>query len=319
MSNIPNTFDSVFKTMKVNHISMFIPVLNEIYGTDYTKDDELNILTSDGYFLTEKEFKKLIEHKESDFLVVVRGHYYLIESQSYEDGSMDIRIAEYAFMSARSTVKKENGYAVFTMPEFTVIYVRSGKNTPPETKILFKFPDGTEVPYTCKNVMINDYSKEEIFERKLYPYLPFYLMRYEKILKDENADIEAITNELQSVSDMLDKARQSGSLDDSEYKDIRDFIQIIIDHITNGNKNEERLVKSMGGIVFETATQKLIKEGDEMRLISMVCKKLKKGFGVLEIADMFEEDEIRISLIAQAALKVDPPYDVDAIYEELHK
>ncbi len=323
MANISNAFDSVFKTMKVNHIRMFIPVINEIYGTDYTKDDPVNILTSEGYFLSEKEFEKRVEHKESDFLIVIHDHYYLIESQSYEDGSMDIRIAEYAFMSARSTVKKENGYAVFTMPEFTVIYVRSGDNTPKETKILFRFPDGTEVPYKCRNVMINDYSKEEIFENKLYPYLPFYLTRYEKIIKNEKSDIEVIEREIQSISTRLDKAMRNGDLDDSEYKNLRDFIEIIIRHIANGNKNEERLVNSMGGTVFETASQRLIREGkeigDEIRLIKTICKMLKRGDTIDEISDFTEEDEIRISLIAQVALKVNPPYDVDAIYEELHK
>ena len=36
----------------------------------------------------------------------------------------------------------------------------------------------------------------------------------------------------------------------------------IITHITNGNENEERLVKIMGGTVIETESEKLIRRGD---------------------------------------------------------
>jgi hypothetical protein len=39
------------------------------------------------------------------------------------------------------------------------------------------------------------------------------------------------------------------------------FVNTIIRHITDGNKNEERMVKIMGGTVIETESERLIKEG----------------------------------------------------------
>ena len=41
------------------------------------------------------------------------------------------------------------------------------------------------------------------------------------------------------------------------------FVNTIITHITNGNKNEERLVNIMGGTVIETESEKLIRKGRE--------------------------------------------------------
>ena len=39
------------------------------------------------------------------------------------------------------------------------------------------------------------------------------------------------------------------------------FVNTIITHITDGNKNEERLVSVMGGTVIETESERLRREG----------------------------------------------------------
>ena len=61
------------------------------------------------------------------------------------------------------------------------------------------------------------------------------------------------------------------------------------------------------------------RKGDEKRLIGMICKKLKKGKDIDTIADELEEEVETIAPIIETAIKFAPDYDVDAIYEELHK
>jgi hypothetical protein len=64
-------------------------------------------LPSEGY-LTENETNgggKEIEEKISDFLMKIENEVYILECQSYDDGSMAIRIAEYAFITARQSCK----------------------------------------------------------------------------------------------------------------------------------------------------------------------------------------------------------------------
>ena len=58
-------------------------------------------------------------------------------------------------------------------------------------------------------------------------------------------------------------------------------------------------------------------EGDTGRLVSQICKKLKKGMSVAQIADAVEEDEARVQLIVDLAQKYAPDYDVDKIVQEL--
>ena len=58
-------------------------------------------------------------------------------------------------------------------------------------------------------------------------------------------------------------------------------------------------------------------EGDTGRLVSQICKKLKKGMSVAQIADAVEEDEARVQAIVDVAQKYAPDYDVDKIVQEL--
>jgi hypothetical protein len=57
------------------------------------------------------------------------------------------------------------------------------------------------------------------------------------------------------------RLHKEGELADNELVDIMGFVNTIITHITNGNQNEERLVKIMGGTVIETESEKLIRQG----------------------------------------------------------
>ena len=50
---------------------------------------------------------------------------------------------------------------------------------------------------------------------------------------------------------------QEGELSDDELIDLKGFVNTIITHMTNGNKNAERLVIIMGGTAIETESDKI--------------------------------------------------------------
>ena len=58
-------------------------------------------------------------------------------------------------------------------------------------------------------------------------------------------------------------------------------------------------------------------EGEQRKLIQLICKKLEKNVAVSEIADMLEEDVETIQEISNVASKYAPEYDIDKIMEEL--
>lgn len=255
-------YDNVFKTMKSKHKRLFISVINDIFDKKYPLDAKVEVLPSEGY-LTESETadgSKEIEEQISDFLIKIGSEVYLLECQSYDDGSMAIRIAEYAFIVARQSATWDIGHATIPMPRFCVIYVKRTERTPKNTTITFKFPDGQEVNYDSENVIIEEFTKEYIVQKRLFPYIPFYIARYEKEIASEG-NIESAVSDLEYFRDEMIRLYKTGELSDEELLDLMGFVNTIITHITNGNKNEERLVNVMGGTVIETESERLRREG----------------------------------------------------------
>ena len=290
-------YDNVFKTMKMKHKRLFVSVINDVFGKDYPLDVKVDVLPSEGY-LTENETadgSKELEEQISDFLIKIRDEVYLLECQSYDDGSMSIRIAEYAFIVARQSAVWNIGKATIPMPRFTVIYVKRTEKTPKETAITFTFPDGQSVDYKSDNVILEELTKEYIIEKMLFPYIPFYIARYEKdVISGDN--IEAVVDDLTYFRNEIIRLNNESELSDGEMADLMGFVNTIITHITNGNKNEERLVNIMGGRVIETQTEIWIRQGMEQGEAKMLIKLGQKdGLSDAAILNSLQE-EIGVSI-----------------------
>lgn len=264
-------YDNVFKTMKSKHKRLFVSVINEIFGKNYPLDVLVETLPSEGY-LTDSETvdgSKLIEEQISDFLIKIKNEIYLLECQSYDDGSMSIRIAEYAFIVARQFAAWDIGKAKIPMPRFSVIYVKKTERTPKKTTITFTFPNGKEVDYEADNVILDEIPKEQIIQKKLFPYIPFYIARYEDDIVKEGKNINGAVNDLTYFRNEMIRLHKEGELDDCEIVDLMGFINTIITHITDGNENEERLVSIMGGAVIETESEKIKRNATVQTVIKM--------------------------------------------------
>ena len=266
-------YDNVFKTMKSKHKRLFIPVINDVFGKEYPLDAEITVLPSEGY-LTDSETAdggKKIEEQISDFLLRIGNETYLLECQSYNDDSMAIRIAEYAFITARQSAIWDIGHAVIPMPAFSIIYIKRTDKTPPKTSVTFAFPDGQTVDYESDNVILEQFTKENIVEKRLFPYIPFYVARYEKDISLEKG-INHVIGDLTYFRNELLRLREENELSDAEMIDLMGFVNTIITHITNGNKNEERLVNVMGGTIIETESEKWMRQGIQQGQVKMLIE-----------------------------------------------
>ena len=271
-------YDNVFKTMKMKHKRLLVPVINDVFERNYRPDVKVEILPSEGY-LTESETSnggKEIEEQISDFLIRIEDEVYLLECQSYDDGSMAIRIAEYAFIVARQLAVWDIGHAEIPMPRFSVIYIKRTGQTPKKTVITFVFPDGQRVDYGSDNVILEQFSREKIVEKRLFPYIPFYIARYEKDIVSEGNIDQAVEDLIYFRDEML-RLHRKGELSDAELVDLMGFVNTIITHITNGNKNEERLVKVMGGRVIETESERLMRQGMEQGIQQGMEQGMEQG------------------------------------------
>jgi hypothetical protein len=98
----------------------------------------------------------------------------------------------------------------------------------------------------------------------------------------------------------MHRLHEVGELADDEFIDLKGLINTIITHITNGNKNEGRLVKVMGGVVLETESDKLRREGRTTERAKTVKNMLKKGKTPEEIADWCGYDLDFVNQVAES-------------------
>lgn len=114
--------------------------------------------------------------------------------------------------------------------------------------------------YKSANVILEEFTREYIVEKRLFPYIPFYIARYEKEITSGDS-IDNAVKDLEYFRDEMAHLHKEGELSDDEIIDLMGFVNTIISHIANGNNNEERLVNIMGGTVIETESEKLIRQG----------------------------------------------------------
>lgn len=69
--------------------------------------------------------------------------------------------------------------------------------------------------------------------------------------------------------------------------------------------------------ILEVGIQKGLEQGEQKKLVSLVCKKMAKGYTVDEIADMLEEEPSVIQTIYDIAKPYQPDYDIEQIYRNL--
>jgi hypothetical protein len=79
-------------------------------------------------------------------------------------------------------------------------------------------------------------------------------------------NIDGAIRDLEYFRDEMLRLHEEGELSDGEIVDLMGMVNTIITHITNGNKNQERLVNVMGGTIIELESERFVRVESE-RLI----------------------------------------------------
>ena len=154
-----------------------------------------------------KPWEKIIHHT----MMPIR------QCQSNPDGTIAIRMLEYDFYIGMKKIKKnESGIYEVTFPQSCVIYLRHNSNTEEEMKVQVNIPGQIIFTYAVPIIKAQKYSLDEIFEKKLFLLLPFYIIRYEKLLKDQvgknknfsekKEEIEKLVREYETIVERMEQA-----------------------------------------------------------------------------------------------------------------
>ena len=86
--------------------------------------------------------------------------------------------------------------------------------------------------------------------------------------------------------------------------------------VIKGRKNEIWRTQYMKEwVVIQDARDEGIEQGEDRKLIKLICCKLRKGKSIPQIADELEEEETRIKVICDAAKAFAPDYDENKVIQ----
>lgn len=243
-------FDDVFRTIVQKMPSLLIAVINEVFNTSYSEDEDVIQLRN--------EHKEVFGSITTDSIVKINDRIYHIECQSNNDLTMVIRMIEYDFSIALEAAFKNGRPYVIEFPESCVLYLRNN-NVPDKLEMEVRLPNGESFTYDSKVVKVQDYSKDIIFRKKLLMFLPFYVLRYEETsdtIENDDEMLKALLLEYEEIRKSLDevmKEKEKTSL----YTNLIKLIVRITDYIFEKSEKARKGVETiMGGQVLELQSEK---------------------------------------------------------------
>lgn len=281
-------FDDVFRTMLEKMPELVIPLINEVFGTNYPTDIPIE--------QQRNEHQTKSGEKITDTRLKIADKIYHIECQSTSDTEMVIRMIEYDFAISLESKKIENGRYRIYFPHSCVLYLR-GKGRSNTIGMDIVMPNGQIIKYDLPAIYVENYTTDVIFQKKLLFLLPFYIMRYEKSREKLEKNPEELRELLQEYEKIAGKLEDSllGRGREAQHRYLVEVIIRISDYIfANSEKTKKGVNAAMGGEVLDLKTDKLIDEirqdvkeevRDEVKM-EIVVYMLKKGINTLEeIAD----------------------------------
>ncbi len=279
MGNDHTIFDDVFRTMLERMPQLVIPVINEIFHTSYSEDEPIEQYRNEHH----TKSGELI----TDSYLGICDKLYHLECESRPKGNMSIRMIEYDFAIALENAEQTDDIYEINFPHSCVLYLRHTMRTPGVLTVKVNLPDGRHFLYHTPTVKLQEYTKEEIFQKRLLFFLPFYIMRYEKDLPEIARDPEQVSRLLAEYEEI--RVRLKKELQEDEEAAIltrlAELTERISDYILRSEQIlRERIGDIMGGKVLELETDKILAQAHERGLEQGIAEGLEQG-----IAEGFEQ------------------------------
>lgn len=239
-------FDNTYKTIINRCPELLIPLVNEQFGEHYDLNEKVTNVN--------KDIQRANGEIEADSVFMIGSHFYHVECQSNPDGTIAVRMLEYDFFIAYQNMKKDShGSYVLRFPKSCVLYLRHNKNTKDHMSVKVKIDDEQQFEYKVPIVKVQNYTIEELMEKKLYMLLPYYIMRYED-KKSEIVQSEELQQQLFSeYEEIIRRLNETAASEDDDGKRkivlIENAMEKVIKRIFF-DEDDQEVGKRLGGIVM---------------------------------------------------------------------
>ena len=258
---VPTPYDDAFRTMLNDCSPLLIPVINEVFGKHYDGTEAI-VTYPDTHFLNQQDG---VEDKRiTDSTFSIAEDKYLFECQARPDNSLLIRIFEYGTQIALDAGEIIGNRLIVRIPNTAILYLRSYKTTPDRMVVEIQTPGGS-VEYDVLTLKIKNYTVSDLFEKKLYFLIPFYIFTHEGEFKKYNEDeakLDELKQEYVDIMQRLDDAVQRKELPLHQMKSIVEMSKLVLRNIAAKYDNVKEGVDAvMGGRVLEYESKTIYNEG----------------------------------------------------------
>lgn len=191
---------------------------------------------------------------------------------------------EYDFVIALENPQQKSGMTEINFPNSCVLYLRDGiyvggRNIPAKLSVRVNFPEGKYIIYKVPVLRVQDYTKEEIFQKRLLMFIPYYIMRYENQLgsiEEEHDRLNELSIEYENIRKRL-QHEMSEAEEREIYTRLAELTVKISDYVLRKSaKARERISGIMGGNILDLETDRIIelgrREGLEKGLTQGACE-----------------------------------------------
>lgn len=289
-----DVYDGVFRTI-VNDCKQFLlPYLNEVFGEHYTGKEIIEFHPNE-HFIDQQDQPDLKKITDTNFSVIgdTVKKYHLECESSIHSNRMLIRLFEYDAQIALDDAEIGSDKITVTFPNTSVLYLRNTSRTPDRMEVEINVP-GDQAKYQVPVTKMVNYSINEIFEKKLYLLIPFYIFVYESSFSAYNNDhqrLKELTQEFKGIVERLDALVEKKEMDSFDRRLIVELSEDVIKELT---KKYDTLKQEVGevmcGALIETESRKIRnagieigqKQGIDLGKIQAYAEIIEKGYATIE-------------------------------------
>ena len=294
-----NIYDGAFRTILNDCRKLIIPVINEIFREEYTGEERIEFLPNE-HFLDQQDEADKERITDTNFRVIgkITKKYHLECESSLPDGKITICLFEYDAQIALDEGEVTEETLTVTFPNTAVLYLRNYKKTPDKMKYVIVTPGGT-VKYDIPLMKVQNYTLDDIFEKRLLLLIPFYIFSHEKNFPEYNSNeqkLAKLKSEYRYILERLDEVEQQGVIGAFDKRTIIELSSDVVKEIAQKYGNVQKGVGDiMGGALVETSARKLKNEAKREVAVSLL------KMGKLTIEEIAECSELNIVEVEQLA------------------
>ena len=306
-----NIYDGAFRTILNDCRKLIIPVINEIFREEYTGEEKIEFLPNE-HFLDQQDEADKERITDTNFRVIgkITKKYHLECESSLPDGKITIRLFEYDAQIALDEGEVTEETLTVTFPNTAVLYLRNYKKTPDKMKYVIVTPGGT-VKYDIPLMKVQNYTLDDIFEKRLLLLIPFYIFSHEKNFPEYNSNeqkLEKLKSEYRYILERLDELEQQGVIGAFDKRTIIELSSDVVKEIAQKYGNVQKGVGDiMGGALIETEARTILNQGIKQGKTQGISETKKQTalrmlkMGKLTIEEIAECSELNIAEVEQLA------------------